>query len=55
MWTDTINNIGKLDISVFIEIGPGNVLTGLNKRILKEIPTISISDLKNIDQALELL
>ena len=33
MWTDTINNIGKLDISVFIEIGPGNVLTGLNKRI----------------------
>ena len=55
MWTDTINNIGKLDISVFIEIGPGNVLTGLNKRILKEIPTISISDFKNIDQALELL
>ena len=55
MWTDTINNIGKLDISVFIEIGPGNVLTGLNKRILKEIPTISISDLMNIDQALELL
>ena len=55
MWTDTINNIGKLDISVFIEIGPGNVLTGLNKRILKGIPTISISDLKNIDQALELL
>ena len=55
MWTDTINNIGKLDISVFIEIGPGNVLTGLNKRILKENPTISISDLKNIDQALELL
>ena len=55
MWTDTINNIGKLGVSVFIEIGPGNVLTGLNKRILKDIPIISISDFKNIDQALELL
>ena len=55
MWTDTINNIGKLDVSVFVEIGPGNVLAGLNKRILKDIPSISISDFKNIDQALELL
>jgi len=55
MWTDTINNIGKLDISVFIEVGPGKVLTGLNSRILKNVTTISISDLNNIDQALELL
>lgn len=55
MWNESIANINKLDISIFIEIGPGNVLTGLNKRILKDAQNISISDYKNIDKALELI
>ena len=48
MWTDTINNIGKLDISVFIEIGPGKVLQGLNKRIDRSISCLSINSLSDI-------
>ena len=55
LWTQTIKNINDLNTNIFIEIGPGNVLTGLNKRILKNVNTVSISDFKNIDDALRLI
>ncbi|MBH44283.1 MAG: [acyl-carrier-protein] S-malonyltransferase [Gammaproteobacteria bacterium] len=55
MWSQSIKNIAKLGIDSFIEIGPGTVLTGLNKRISKELSVISISDSKLIDDAKELI
>jgi len=55
LWTQTIKNINNLNTNIFIEIGPGNVLTGLNKRILSDANTVSISDFKNIDDALRLI
>jgi [acyl-carrier-protein] S-malonyltransferase len=55
LWTQTIKNINNLNTNIFIEIGPGNVLTGLNKRILKDANTVSISDFKNIDDALRFI
>ena len=55
LWTETIKNINNLNTNIFIEIGPGNVLAGLNKRILSDANTVSISDFKNIDDALRLI
>jgi len=55
LWTQTIKNINNLNTNIFIEIGPGNVLTGLNKRILSDANTVSISDFKNIDDALRII
>ena len=55
LWTQTIKNINNLNTNIFIEIGPGNVLTSLNKRILKDANTVSISDFKNIDDALRFI
>ena len=55
MWSQSVKNITKSNIEIFIEIGPGNVLTGLNKRISKELSTISISDSSVIDQAVRLI
>ena len=55
LWTQTIKNINNLNTNIFIEIGPGNVLAGLNKRILSDANTVSISDFKNIDGALRLI
>jgi [acyl-carrier-protein] S-malonyltransferase len=48
-WDETINKM-KLHASQFIEVGPKNVLTNLNKTIDRSIVSISISsavDLKN--------
>jgi malonyl CoA-acyl carrier protein transacylase len=43
-----------MNITNFIEIGPGKVLSGLNKRIAGDISSIPISNYENINVALEM-
>ncbi len=47
-WTQTIENIQKEDITDFIEIGPGKVLAGLNKKINSELNTLNIFDYESL-------
>ena len=42
-WNDIIMNMKKNDLSNFIEVGPGNVLVKLNKKILSESNTINFN------------
>jgi [acyl-carrier-protein] S-malonyltransferase len=35
-------------VATFIETGPGNVLSGLIRRINREVKTINISNVENI-------
>ncbi len=51
-WTQTINNIIQSGITDFIEIGPGKVLAGLNKKINAEISTININDCESLIAAI---
>ncbi|HSP32127.1 MAG TPA: malonyl CoA-acyl carrier protein transacylase, partial [Halomonas sp.] len=41
-------------VNVFIECGPGKVLTGLNKRIVKGSKGLSVNDPDSLNAALEL-
>ena len=50
-YKQSIKNIEQ-DMDLFIELGEGNVLKGLNRRITK-VPTISISDMKSLEEAVE--
>ena len=50
-WRESIINMIGKDINQFIEIGPGKVLSGLVKRVSKEVEVCSINneeDIKNI-------
>jgi len=47
-WRESIININKENITDFIEIGPGKVLTGMVKRTLKNINCFSINSIDDI-------
>jgi [acyl-carrier-protein] S-malonyltransferase len=42
-------------VTTFVEVGPGGVLSGLLKRIDRSVRTISVSDLKSLNEASEAL
>ena len=48
-WRESVINMVKNDINHFIEIGPGKVLTGLVKRINREVKIDTINNLGDIE------
>ena len=54
-WTETIRRAADLGATTFVEFGPGNVLTGLVKRILPEARTANVNDPASLQAALPLI
>lgn len=52
LWEDTINYLKEQGVSIFIEVGPGKVLSGLVKKTFKEATTVNCEDLTSIKKAL---
>ncbi len=50
-WIRTINYLTGAGITTFIEIGPGQALTGMVKRIAKGVTTINISNAADLENA----
>lgn len=51
-WVKTIQLMKKNGVNYLIECGPGKVLSGLTKRIERELTTISVNDRSSLEQAL---
>ena len=51
-WTETIKLLSAEGINLFIEAGPGKVLTGLNRRINKEASHVSVVNEEAIGEIL---
>ncbi len=54
-WVDSIKNIHEQGVTDFVECGPGKVLMGLNKRIVKQANHMTINDSATLDKVLEQL
>jgi [acyl-carrier-protein] S-malonyltransferase len=50
-WTHTIEYLTHVGVTVFIEIGPGQALTGMVKRIAKGATTITVSSAADIEKS----
>ncbi|WP_392384041.1 ACP S-malonyltransferase [Marinomonas primoryensis] len=52
LWTQSIALLSELGVTATVECGPGKVLSGLNKRIIKGLNTSSLGDLLAFEAAL---
>jgi [acyl-carrier-protein] S-malonyltransferase len=49
-WRESVNYMIKNKINKFIEIGPGKILSGLIKRIDKNVTTSSVNNEEDINK-----
>ena len=54
-WRQTLHNIGDAGATIFVELGPGNVLTGMAKRTLTGTTTLAVSTPEDLDKLLTAL
>lgn len=54
-WTESIRRMRESGINCFVEVGPGEVLTKLSKRIAPEVEAIKTSEEAGLEAALEQL
>jgi [acyl-carrier-protein] S-malonyltransferase len=52
-WVETVKSMAALGVDTLIEIGPGNVLTGLARRIDKGLKALSVEDPAGVAAALK--
>jgi [acyl-carrier-protein] S-malonyltransferase len=54
-FTQAARELMRQGVKVFVEVGPGNVLTGLLKRIDRSVKAIPVSDLASIEKLREII
>ena len=54
LWEDSVKAMSDFGVDLFIEVGPGKVLSGLIKRIV-DVKTVSIEDSKSMQDAVSYL
>jgi [acyl-carrier-protein] S-malonyltransferase len=54
-FTQAARELINQGVTTFVEVGPGNVLGGLLKRIDRSVRIFSVNDLKSLDEATEAL
>lgn len=52
LWTQSVALLAELGVTTTLECGPGKVLSGLNKRIVKGLVASSLGDLSGFEAAL---
>ena len=51
-WVETLERLRTLGVTRMLEFGSGNVLSGLVKRTLKDMPSAAVTDKKSLEDVL---
>ncbi len=54
-WTDSVKTMAELGCTVFVELGPGQVLSGLIKRVVKDAVLLNVEDEESLNSTVEKL
>ena len=54
-WEKSIRTMGVAGISHFVEVGPGNVLSGIVRRILSKPVCLNIEDIKSLGKTMDVI
>ena len=54
-WEDCMTKMAKEGITLFVEAGPGKVLSGFTKKILKDAESLNVEDLASLEKSLDYL
>lgn len=53
LWEQSVRQMIDLGVTVFVEVGPGKVLSGLVKKIDRSVQTLPVYDLESFEKAVE--
>jgi [acyl-carrier-protein] S-malonyltransferase len=53
LWEQSVRQLIELGVTVFVEIGPGKVLSGLVKKVDRSVKTLPVYDLDSFEKAVE--
>ncbi|MDU4959952.1 MAG: ACP S-malonyltransferase [Sporomusaceae bacterium] len=53
LWEDCVAKIAAMGCSVFVEAGPGKVLTGFTKKIAKDAVGLNVEDIASLEKTLD--
>lgn len=53
LWEDCVAQIVNFGANAFVEVGPGKVLTGFTKKIVKDVETLNIEDEASLEKVLD--
>lgn len=54
-WLQTIENLIANGVTTFVEVGPGKVLSGLNRQINRDVTTLNVEDAASLKNTLDTL
>lgn len=54
-WEQSVRTMAQMGVVTFVEVGPGQVLSGLVRRTLPEVTTLNVEDPESLDSAVAAL